>query len=54
MSNSPDDSMMCSVNVSIVYVEGAAMIAIIPILIMGNSFCRLPSDTLHMDIFGLA
>jgi hypothetical protein len=46
--------MMCPVNVPIVYVKGAPMMAIIPILIMGNSFSRLPSDTLCMVIFGLA
>jgi hypothetical protein len=38
--------MMSPVNVPIVYVEGAAMIAIIPIPIVGNSFTRLPSDSL--------
>ena len=53
MSNSPNDSMM-RVNVSIVYIEGAAMIAIIPIPILGKSFTRIPSDSLCMVISSLA
>ena len=44
---------MRSVNVSIVYTEGAAMMAIILILIVGNSFSRIPSDSQCMIIPGL-
>ena len=54
MSNSPNDSMMRPVNVSIVYVKGAAMMVIIPILIVGNSFSRIPSDSPCIVISGLA
>jgi hypothetical protein len=46
--------MMYPVNVTIVYVEGAAMMAIIPIPIVGNSFTRIPSDSLCMVLSGLA
>jgi hypothetical protein len=46
--------MMSPVNVPIVYVEGAARMAIIPILIVGNSFTHLPSDSLCMVLSGLA
>ena len=43
------------VNVSIVYVEGAAMMAMIPIPIVpvGTSFTRIPSDSLCMVISSL-
>ena len=54
MSNSPNDSMMGSVNVSIVYIEGATMMAIIPIPIIGKSFTHIPSDSLYMVISSLA
>ena len=46
--------MMRPVNVSIIYVEGAAMMAIIPILIVGNSFSCILSDSLCIVISGLA
>ena len=46
--------MMRPVNASIVYVEGATMMAIIPIPIVGKSFTRIPSDSLCMVISSLA
>ena len=45
--------MMRPVNASIVYVEGATMMAIIPIPIVGKSFTRIPSDSLCMVISSL-
>ena len=46
--------MIRPVNISNVYVDGAAMMAIIPIPIVGKSFTRIPSDSLCMLISGLA
>jgi len=48
--SSPDDSMMCPINVKIVRVAGAATMAIIPIQIVGNSFTLIPSDSLCIVI----
>ena len=45
---------MPPVNAAIVYTEGATMMAIIPIPIVGKSFTRIPSDSLCMVISGLA
>jgi len=46
--------MMCPTNVAIVCVAGAATMAIIPILIVRNSFTVIPSDSLGIVISGLA
>jgi len=51
--SSPDNSMMCSLNVTIVSVAGTAtMNIIIPIQIVGNSFTLIPSDTLCIVMSG--
>jgi len=52
--NPHDDSMMCPMNVSIVRVEGAATMAIIPIQIVGNCFTLIPSDSLCIVMSGPA
>jgi len=46
--------MICPMNVTIVGVAGAAMMAIIPIQIVGNYFTHRPSDSLYIVRFGLA
>ena len=46
--------MMCPTHVAIVSVAGTATIAIIPILIVGNCFTVIPSDSLCIVISGLA
>jgi len=52
--SSPEDSMMCPTNVTIVCVMGAPRMTIILIQIVGNSFTLIPSSSLCIVMPGLA
>jgi len=51
---SPDDSILCPINVTIVHVAGAATMAIIPIQIIDNSFTLIQSESLCIVMSGAA
>jgi len=53
-SSSPDASMMCPMNVTIVCVAGAATMAMILIQIVGKSFTLILSDSLCIVMFSWA
>jgi len=52
--SSPDDSIQCPINVTIVRVAGAATMALIPIQIIANSFTLIKSDSLCIVMSGPA
>ena len=51
---SPEDSILCPINVTIVRVAGAATMASIPIQIIDNSFTLIQSDSLCIVMSGPA
>jgi len=52
--SSPNHSMMCPMNVTIVRVAGAATMAISPIQIIRNSFTLIPSESMCLVMSGPA